>query len=294
MYSHLPTELTSSYSAVYATISTNQPYVVPVNEAFTKVGPINVSSLPLGMGELTGEVPIDVPSVLEWFHLAAVSNTLGRLDTTACIQAYGSDFRSAQSHLVLMTADENSTAPVQCSDYFLVTDYDLIRYPLYSHSPEYLALPPVAQQYYPSGYSGVCTRDPSSCVCPSYNCKKACRDCYRQEVLPDASSWMPLRTSSVSCCLSEKTPEHCKLHFSLHLVIVVIVFKFLESTRDVLCCFWSIIGTIDDLGDALSSCLTEPDTSTRGCCLFLKKDFDWTMISKGNRVPGTNIVHMVA
>lgn len=85
MHSHLLIELTSYNSAVSATISTNQPYVVPVNEAFTQVGPINVSSLPLCTGELTGEVPIDVPSVLEWFHLVALSNTLERLDNTACI-----------------------------------------------------------------------------------------------------------------------------------------------------------------------------------------------------------------
>lgn len=80
MHSHLLTKLTSYNSAVFATISTNQPYVVPVDEAFTKVGPINVSSLPLCTGELTGEVPIDVPSVPEWFHLDAVSNTPERLD----------------------------------------------------------------------------------------------------------------------------------------------------------------------------------------------------------------------
>lgn len=47
------------------------------------------------------------------------------------------------------------------------------------------------------------------------------------------------------------------------------------------------------LGDAVSSFLTEPDTSTRGCCLFSKKDSNWTMIRKGNRVPGTDIVYMV-
>lgn len=227
------TELNSYNSAVFTSISTNQYYVVPVNDAYARGGPLNPSSL-LNYSD-------DIPIVLTSLQDAAVSNTMKKLDNTACIQAYTNDFLSTRSNLLLVTDDKNSTASAQLSDPILVTSYDTVSY-LPKNSDGVTSF----SQNTHTTWS--CSPDIFGWVCPGPSqCSNPCKDRYQQEVLPNASSWAPLGAGPISYCLSQETPEHCKLHFSLH-VISWSYFQLSEGALNVLCSFRYIRGTNDDIG----------------------------------------------
>ena len=75
-------------------------------------------------------------------------------------------------------------------------------------------------------------------------------------------------------CLSQTVDEHCKVQFSVGMMVVVIVCNVVK----VVCMLW-IAKQRDDmeplttLGDAIASFLDEPDTTTNGHCLANSKTF---------------------
>lgn len=236
---------------VFTSISSNQYYIAAVNDAFTKAGPLNISV------SAHSDTDFDTQSILASLHKAAASNSLEKLDNAACIQAYANAFQYSRSNLLLVTVDENSTAGADYSNLYYVN---------------YATFEGVA----PGSGSVSCgtTVDTFGWICPASICANTCKDRY-QELLPSAPSWSPLTAPRpVSYCLSQRTSEHCKLHFSVDLITVVIVFNILKA---LLMCY-AVFGISEEplmtLGDGISSFLRTPDTSTRGCCLFTKKEFN--------------------
>ncbi|MCJ1245531.1 hypothetical protein MMC30_002735 [Trapelia coarctata] len=234
-------------SVVFTSISSNQYYLAAVNDAFNRTGPLNISF---------GPDLVNTPNILASLQHAAESHQFEKLDNAACIQAYASVFQFSRSN-VLVTMDENSTATANYSGLYYAT------YRVFEQVD-------IGNVWCNGGVAS------SGWVCPGNQCTNSCVNNYR-ELLPNASSWAPLEASRpVSYCLSQKTPEHCKLHFSFDLITVVIVFNILKA---LLMCY-AVFGISEDplltLGDGISSFLRTPDTSTRGCCLFTKKDFNHT------------------
>ena len=233
---------------MFTSITNNEYYIAAVNDAFTRPGSLKTSFDPYAVYDL---------KILAFLHDAATSNQLERLENAACIQAYASVFQFSPSNTLLVTIDGNSTASADYSGlyYAAYESFEVIR---------------------PNRDSCSAVLASSGWVCPGDQCTNDCTNKYR-DLVSDASSWSPLNASRpVSYCLSQKIPEHCKLHFSLDLITVVIVFNILKA---LLMCY-AVFGISEEplmtLGDGISSFLRTPDTSTLGCCLFTKKDFNNT------------------
>jgi hypothetical protein len=89
-------------------------------------------------------------------------------------------------------------------------------------------------------------------------------------------------------CLSEQVPEKCKLQFSLHIMIVVIVCNMVKIV-----CLWLTGQSVGEgkllltLGDAIESFLEREDEGTRGMCLVGLREVekgDWRgMVGGGER-----------
>lgn len=230
--------LSSYNSVIFASISNNQYYVMRVNTAFTEGGPYNLSK----------------SSIMTSLRQAVLSkqNTWEVLDNANCIKAYASDFQSTRSNLLLVTSDKTSTATAHVESLELV-----------GHNRKTYG----------------CAPDSYSWICAKPICKTSCKNRYQQEVLPYPSSWAPQKfrgdSSPISHCLSQKTIEHCKLHFSVHLIIVIVVFNILKAVSMCYAVFGIMEEPLMTLGDAVSSFLARRDASTLGCCLFTKNAFDY-------------------
>ena len=76
----------------------------------------------------------------------------------------------------------------------------------------------------------------------------------------------------VNHCLARKTEQHCKLQFSLYLMIPIIVCNLVKSAS----MFWMLLHSRETplvtFGDALATWLDVPDVSTKGRCLVSRDE----------------------
>ena len=95
--------------------------------------------------------------------------------------------------------------------------------------------------------------------------------------LSDPQNWL-------GYCLSVPTEEHCKLQFSLAIMIVVIVCNLIKTI-----CMSAIVWKRDleplvTLGDAIASFMDRPDVTTKGNCIAGKARFEksksWDSLSR--------------
>ena len=81
--------------------------------------------------------------------------------------------------------------------------------------------------------------------------------------------WVKLTTGEeveIGGCKSERTPEKCKVQFSLEIMIVVICCNFVKACCMVTAVIRSREPTLVTLGDAIDSFLRVPDQTTIGMC----------------------------
>ena len=82
-------------------------------------------------------------------------------------------------------------------------------------------------------------------------------------------------------CKSERTPEKCKVQFSLGIMIVVVCCNFIKACSMIMAVVRSREPTLVTLGDAIDSFLRIPDQTTIGICYanrrFIEKEWGWRM-----------------
>ena len=221
--------------------------------------------------EATSLDNVNVPSAV-WdvavdLHNAALSRSLERLNNSACIQAYANDYISGRSNLLLVAADDNS---INVPTVFFIESVNNVKITR----------------------SGGCVKDMYAWICPNPSCWDSCHS-HLSEVLNDASHWKPQHGNGdveIDYCLSQQTPEHCKLQFSLQIVIVVIAINFLKMILMLYMAFGLNDTPLMTVGDAVASFLNEEDTTTKGCCLISKfdvkgKKLQWQYQGESNSLP---------
>jgi hypothetical protein len=99
--------------------------------------------------------------------------------------------------------------------------------------------------------------------------------CFEQEgnrFLPllqaDPSLWAPISGRPVRQCFREPTDRKCKINYSVHLAIVVILFNAMKTLTILASVFALRNNPMLTIGDAVASFLREPDTSTFKMCLI--------------------------
>lgn len=87
----------------------------------------------------------------------------------------------------------------------------------------------------------------------------------------NTTSWQPFH-KEVLYCLAETIEEHCKLEYSTHLAVLVIILNAMKA----ILMFYLALGISEaplmTVGDAIASFLETPDPSTQGMCLVTKEE----------------------
>jgi len=96
-------------------------------------------------------------------------------------------------------------------------------------------------------------------------------------------SW-EMGNQTVEYCLSETVPDHCRLQFSVPIMIAVIICNFIKLICITLT-IWKSDFTLVTLGDAISSFLETPDPASKGMCTATKKEIQdgWWPVSNRPR-----------
>ena len=174
-------------------------------------------------------------------------SSLTKLDNAACIKAYGNDYVSSYSDLLLVSSMKNAI------NSFLFWD---------STSP------PVIDSSYgkPDTYNWICSGIPDVWE-DEYK-----YFCDLNKALAKADEWI-VGKKPIDYCLSRKTEERCKLQFSLIIMVFVIACNLVKMICMIVTIWKERVATLVTLGDAISSFLDDPDPTTAGCCLADKDSF---------------------
>ena len=178
------------------------------------------------------------------------------LTNEQCIRAYGQEFVSAHSDVILITSSLNATNPLQ------------------SYSDSFTGISDDGQL-------------PYVWLCSGYdNLEDANGDgCDINGLLGQSSDWIiggfrlasapygPATTAPIESCLSKPTEEHCRLQMSLVLMSIVIICNFMKALCMYLILRQQTSPPLVTLGDAIESFLQEGDLTTERMCLAEKYEF---------------------
>ncbi|OQE00902.1 hypothetical protein PENSOL_c005G01007 [Penicillium solitum] len=198
-------------------------------------------------GELVlGQMNEEYTPSFERLYEAARNGSLDRLETSECINAYATTYQTRHGDLLLVTDDVNTT-----------NHYDMVGFQsVYSPYNSWRADPPHGDPY-----AWLCPPDPDG-SCSTYLSN------IRSQA--EKNNWIVYGyygNYSVDSCFGKRLPEHCKLQYSLPLVIVVIIANFVKAA--ILCYMAVRMAEVPLLttGDAIASYLSQPDRRTLGRCL---------------------------
>lgn len=174
-------------------------------------------------------------------------SSLTKLDNAACIRAYGNDYVTSYSDLLLVSSTKNSTNSLLSWD------------SNNSSTTDFISDAPYAYDWVCNGNREVWLNE-YGYVC---DLKKA---------LAKADEWV-VGNQTIDYCLSRKAEEHCKLQFSLIIMIFVITCNVVKLICMIVIVWKEREATLITLSDAISSFLDDPDSTTAGCRPADKDDF---------------------
>ncbi|KAE8423068.1 hypothetical protein BDV36DRAFT_290877 [Aspergillus pseudocaelatus] len=235
-FSSLPLHLMYN-STVFSSVSANAYYVFAAN------GSPNGTALSVIESDFGDNG--NRQAVLR-LHAKAQNGTLYQLENSACVNAYATAFQSTYGSLILVTG---SATP---ADHFNL---------VYTQQVFKTNVAVVGA----SGYNWICED------LEHHQYEWQLTPCITS--LPDVqarvaeNNWTVGGYKSEYCLVEEATP-HCKLQYSLYLVVIVIAFNIVKAI--VLCyvAFNLKDSPLLTTGDAVSSFLRAPDQCSRGRCLL--------------------------
>ncbi|KAK4234231.1 hypothetical protein C8A03DRAFT_38010 [Achaetomium macrosporum] len=229
-------------SAIFTSISTNEYKVTIVNEGFMALQ--NRSALPAYLRN----------DNLEAMHTAAIEGRLDRLDRSACLDAYASNFQSTRGDMLLVTPGFPLPAtPPYGKDFRIQRNASFVL------------------QNFACGirqaYQWMCSQDPEYASI----CSTPCED-----VIPrykaDPDGWTPFGVAAVKECYSLPTEERCKLLFSPTLCWLVTALNLFKGILMLATALRRDTRPILTVGDAVASFMAVPDEWTTDMCLVSKQD----------------------
>ncbi|KAK4550052.1 hypothetical protein LTR36_003019 [Oleoguttula mirabilis] len=164
------------------------------------------------------------------------------LTNSECIAAYGTSFVSGRDHVLAITSAQGN----QTNNTMFYTTENI--YNLDAGSDE---LP---------SYFWICIDLADSDT-----------DCDVTAARRNASDWT-VNGKKIEYCLSRVMPSRCKLQFSIHILLTVIIMNACKSISMFMTLWREKDATLVTVGDAMSSFLDTPDELTKGRCLMAKVD----------------------
>lgn len=221
-------------SAVFSTISAQQYYIFTVDSDFLSASSFDSEKIKL-KDDGGFDTDTDPVSSLRW--LQGNISSLTRLKNAACIKAYGNDYVSSYGDLLLVSSTKNVTSSLIPCDF---------------STPPFGWTEPHAYEW----------------ICSDYGNKI----CELDKAAAKANEWI-VESQPIDYCLARKIEEHCKLQFSLIIMIIVILCNIVKMICMIVTVWMERVATFVTLGDAVSSFLDDPDSFTADCCLADKDDF---------------------
>lgn len=252
-------------SAVFKSLDANEYTSLAVNADFLAGKPFNnyISYGAEGnssiVSQYAGIQKIQSFFANNWQNTSAVAN----LTNTDCIAAYGTSFVSSYNNVLAVTSARGNVSN------YTVFDQNQVTYDLVDGADQ----PP---------YFWICedvTKDWMMGTCDVPTARQ------------NATNWT-LNGAKIDYCLAEITPSHCKLQFSLQILVTVILMNACKSACMFLTLWRQKDATLVTVGDAMTSFLDHPDERTKGRCLMSKVDvykgpLRWRVRGTRNR-PNTN------
>lgn len=240
-------------SAIFSTLSAQAYFLFTVDADFLSGSSFDINDTnSRGKFHSTSRVSFDeaaLRSSLNW--LQENLSSLTKLDNAACINAYGNDYVSSYGDLLLVSSTKNANNSVLTWD---------------SSSPPDISSETVVTS---DTYDWICYGDLDSAPCDP------------DKAAAKADEWVVQR-QPIDYCLSRKNEEHCRLQFSVIIMVVVILCNLVKTICMIITVWKERAGTLVTLGDAISSFLNDPDSATAGCCLADKDDFktrNWYLLT---------------
>ena len=173
------------------------------------------------------------------------------LSNADCVKAYQNPVVAGRSNVLLVTSLPDITKDE--------TNNSVLNY-LFDVRPGF---------DYAARYSGFSYPNESDWTCFT---QAHCNTSMAVEVVADPSAWSS-QLSSVQYCLSQLEEDHCKLQWSVVIMLIVIVCNFAKTTCMAILAWRKDMQPLTTLGDALASFLDDPDPTTKGQCLAGRDHF---------------------
>ncbi|KAF2832450.1 hypothetical protein CC86DRAFT_401213 [Ophiobolus disseminans] len=182
------------------------------------------------------------------YSTAFKKGNLEELTPLECINAYSTTFQSARGNVYLIV-DEGAMSANEAYGTFPAIERT-------STCSAETSTKWVYSQY--GGEAGTCFSQEGNRFLP--------------RIRADPSAWAPFLGHPVKKCLSEPTGQKCRLNFSVHLAIIVIVFNAVKTLTLLISIFTLRNDPMLTVGDAIVSFLREPDASTSNMCLVTQQE----------------------
>ena len=240
-------------SAVFSSLCTRQYNLSLVANEFIDGAPFNLLPFytPLSVTNASQyyETTLHYETILQNYQKNQAS--LVKLDNKSCLETYTAPTISANSDLILVTTYSNVTNSVL--SFSLSQESQLVI------DSQNLDSCPLSLQP-PCNYSGLLA-DPQNWLLDTYDSIQTANG-----VLTDLDD-------RIQYCLSKRVEEHCKLQFSLAIMIVVIICNLIKTTCMSIIAWKQDPEPLVTLGDAIASFLDRPDVTTEGNCIVGKTRF---------------------
>jgi hypothetical protein len=183
-------------------------------------------------------------SSAHWVHNQYKEGKLEKLNNKDCIAAYAVPILSERRNVVVITEND----PRRDSDIF--AGYEA-------------QIPTEFNRAGPEQFSWLCDKFniPSNDQCLFHV----------DHLRRDATNWTISDGAKVKYCLSQRVPEHCKLQFSVSLMLVVLFICLFKALVMFAVAFFVYETPLMTTGDAIESFMRRPDPYTKNMCLASKR-----------------------
>ena len=249
-------------SAVFSSLCTRRYNVFLMSSEFLDGGPLN---FPIGIDA----APPNLTTTVQDYKTNQTS--LEKLENEICVKTYTAPIISTNSDLLLISDFSDPTNSLLYWD--RGQDSQLIVDSEYNDTGGFCSLP----------FLRNC--DPSGVIANPKNWSIDISDAipnYFTSTTPDNEADGPvfeplisfLNGTRIQYCLSQPVEEHCKLQFSLAIMIVVIVCNLIKTSCMGMIAWKQDPEPLVTLGDAIASFLERPDVTSRGNCIVGKTLFE--------------------
>ena len=257
-FSSIPLHLLYN-SAVFSTLSSQQFNVFLVTSEFLGGASFNVSAVfPYTVDDITIQALQDTLQT-EMQDYKTNRSSFVKLDSKNCVDTYSAPIISTNSDLILVSDYAGFSNSVVTSNSVVWYRQDQFSQLIYGASDDAFC------------FLGLC--DGTGAVIDPQNLSFNMSQLLSETGYNFVNATTP-GFSSINYCFSKRVKEHCKLQFSLAILIVVIVCNMMKTVSMTIIMWKKGPEPLVTLGDAIASFLDQPDVATERNCVAGRLRFE--------------------